>query len=663
MRIKTISVIIFILLFTISSTIKANEEDGEVYLNKEGMTLDSLISIVNNPIISYKEKMDIFYMCNYKRNSQQEKQTSAINTLLSESKLNKDINGILYCYVYLADLNNEWNHEEQFNKYIDSAEIYSEKATNPLALAAYHYTKGTQAINAPYGKKEGYKQFEKAIEYYSQADSIQDISYILYNLTAYTTNQPDSLFSKRLIGKVESILQKKYSPFIDFSLSTMKSDLYIIYFNATENECMLDSAIFYEKNRIALYYSNTGDLPDELDYDILQSYLLIAEYCSMKKEADWKYINDCIEKARSIGYLDDSYIISRIFYTEALSFFEQKKYKEAEKKIIEAEKFLSQQIDEGESMYTSETFYSDQSTYASLYSKILYKQEKFKESLEHNRKKNDLKLKIRDIETRELEYLYSTEKEERKITQLKAVNANQSKSTTMLVIAVILLITTMVLLWLWFYTAKKSIKRRSALIKAEKEEAELNLKIKEEQAVKTQLEKYEVFADYRLKELELDGKNKAMQQLLIDKEELDSQIEAFTLKIKDFELNNDKKQEQVKNDEHLNNIIIEDIAKLINKKLQNNGDYIELLNKIDGQYISALKNSYDGNLSIPYIKYCICFAIGLEIGEVSECFSIEQSSVHMVRYRLKKKFDLDNNDDLDVFLRRMNSALSSYKTT
>ena len=659
MRRETIYLIISIILFSVSSTVKAYEESNVVYLNEEGMTLDSLAIIVNNPNISYKEKMNIFYRCNYKRNSQQEKQTSAINTLLSESKANNDANGILYCYIYLADLNNEWNHEELFNIYIDSAEMYAENATNHLALAGYHFTKGTQAINVPYGKKEGYKQFEKAIEYYSQADNdIQDISYILYNLTAYTANQPDSLFSKRLIGKIESIMQKRYSPFIDFSLSTMKSDLYSIYFDATGQESMLDSAIFYEKNRIALFNSNRDELPDELDYDILQSYLLIAEYFSKKKEADWKYINDCIEKAKSIGYMDDSYIISRVFYTEAISLFEQKKYKEAEEKIKNAEAYLSMQINEGESMYTQETFYSDEATYASLHSKILYKQGNYKEAFEHNRKNNDLKYKMRNIETRELEYLYNTEKEERKIEQLTIINANQLQSTTMLIIAVVLLLATMILLWLWFFTVKKGIKRRSALIKAEKEEAELNLKIKEEQAVKTQLEKYEILSDYRLKEMELDGKNKAMKQLLKDKEELDKQIEAYTQKIKDYEINNDKKQDEVKNEEPLSSIIIEDIAKLINKKLQGNGDYIDILNSIDGQYISTLKNSYNGNLSVPYIKYCICFAIGMEIGEVSECFSIEQSSVHMVRYRLKKKFELDNNDDLDVFLRRLNSALS-----
>ena len=648
------------ILFVVPSSVTAQEDINEVYLNNEGMTLDSLYNIVNNPQISYKEKMNIFYRCNYKRNSQQEKQKSVINNLLSEGKRKNDINGILYCYIYLADLNNEWNNEGLFNLYIDSADIYAEKANNPLVLAGYYYTKGTQAINAPYGKKEGYKQFEKAIEYYSlTGNDIQDINYILYNITAYTTNQPDSLFSKRLIEKIENILQKKYSPFTDISLSTMKSDLYNIYFNVLGTEHMLDSAIFYEKKIIDLFYSNRDILPEELDYDILQSYLLIAEYCSMKKETDWKYINECVEKAKSIGYTDDSYIMSRIKYTEALSLFEQKKYTEAEKKIIEAEILLSEQINEGDPMYPPETFYSDEATYASLHSKILSSMGKYKEALEHNRKNNNLKLKMRNIETRELEYLYSTEKEEIKIEQLKVINANQLKSTTMLILATILLIATMVLLWLWFYTVKKSIKRRSALIKAEKEEMELNLKIKEEQAVKTQLEKYEVLSDYRIKEMELDGKNKAMSQLLSDKEDLDMQIEAYTKKINDYERINDNKQELVKNEEPLNNIIIEDLTKLINKKISQNKEYIETLGKIDVHFISILKNAYNGNLSVPYIKYCICFAIGMEIGEVSECFSIEQSSVHMVRYRLKKKFGLDNNDDLDVFLRRFNSALSS----
>jgi hypothetical protein len=574
----------------------------------------------------------------------------------------KDVNGILYNYTYLAFLHNEFHNNELLNRYIDSADLYADNATHPLTLSRYYYTKGTQAINVPYGKKEGYRQFEKAIDYFDQTDKeAQIISYDIYNIAVYTANQPDTIFAKRLIRKVENILQKEYSPFIDFALSTMKSDYYSLYFNATKQENMLDSAIFYEQKRICLYYSDENKLPTELDYDILQSYLLIAEYCSLKKTPDWDSINDYIGKAKSIGYTDDSYIMSRIKYTEAISLYEQKKYNEAERRLVEAENYLSKQIEEGDVTYPAETFYSDESVYANLHSQILLSKGDYPKALKYNRIKNDLNLKMCNIETRELEYLYNTEKEEHKIEQLKAINANQIKSISTLILIAIMLVVTIALLCLWFYTAKKSIKRRSALIKAEKEEVELNLKIKEEQAVKAQLEKYEVLSDCRLKEMELEGKNKTMEQLLKDKELLDKQIEAYMQKINEYERINDKKQEYIKSEEPLNKLIIEDIKKLITKKLSNKKDYIESLCRLDKQYISLLKNAYNGNLSIPYIKYCVCFAIGMEIGDVSECFSIEQSSVHMVRYRLKKKFELDNNDDLDVFLRKMNNPLSSVK--
>ena len=653
MRKKTYAIIFFAISLTVSSFILAQEDNISLYLNNDGMTIDSLYDIVNNPKIPYKEKMKVFYRCNFKRETQQDKQLSLINTLLSESKQKKDMNGLLYGYVFLADLHNEWNNNDLFNLYIDSADLYAEQANHSIALAAYHYTKGSQAINEPYGKKEGYKQFETAINYYSK--SIYEIpyfDYILYNITIYIANQPDTTFTKRLIGIVEDILQTDYSPFIDFSLCTMKSDLYSSVFYANRQESKLDSAIFYEKKRIGLFETNRDILPKKLDYDILQSFLLIAEYCSMKNAPDWAFINDCIEKAKAIEITDDAYILSRINYTEAISLFEQGKYFEAEKQILNAEQYLSKQINEDETMYPPETFYSDEIAYADLHGKILVAAGRYKEALVHNKKMNDLRQLMRQIETRELEYLYNTEKEEKKIEQLIISNTNRIQSTSLLIITALLLVGVIALLFLWFYAMKKNAKRRSVLIKTEKEEAELNLKIKEEQAIKAQLEKYEILSDFHIKEIELEGKNKAMEQLIKDKKSLDNQIDEYLQKINEYELDNEKLQEQMKDETHINLLFLADIAKLINKKISPKSQYIELLKRIDGHYVYALRNSYNGNLSIPYIKYCICFAIGMEIAEVSECFSIEQSSVHMVRYRLKKKFGLNNNEDLDVFLRQ-----------
>ena len=343
-------------------------------------------------------------------------------------------------------------------------------------------------------------------------------------------------------------------------------------------------------------------------------------------------------------------------YVEACSLFEQKKYNEAEKQIIEAEYHLSKQINEG-NMYPPEEFYPDELACADLHCRILSATGKFKEAMAYSKKMNELHQVMHTNETRRLEREFNTEKEERDIEQLIISNANRLQTTSILIIAAVLFAGMMVLLSLWFNAVKKNTKRRSALIKAEKEEVELNLKIKEEQAIKTQLEKYEILTDFRLKEIELEGKNKAMEQLLKDKETLDKQIEEYTQKMIEYELNNEQQQEeqeQEKEENPTNLKFMEDVKKLINKKLSDKKEYLESLNRIDGQYIDTLRSLYNGNLSIPYIKYSVCFAIGMEIGEVSDCFSIEPSSVHMVRYRLKKKFGLQNNDDLDVFLRRLN---------
>jgi len=650
----TNGLIVIVVALFISSFNQTQEGNLSVLLNNEGITIDSLYVMANNPKIAYKEKMRQFYRCIFKRKSQQEKQITTIQILLKESKRKKDINGLLYGYVYLADLYNEWNNEVLFQTCIDSADQIAEKATHSIALAAYHYIKGTQAINEAYGKKEGYKQFEMAIDHYSRIiNDIPYFGYILYNMTIYVANQPDTTFTKRLIHKVETIFEKEQCPFIDFSLSTMKSDFYIQCFHATKNENMLDSAIYFEKKRIRLFYENPGILPEKLDYDILQSHLLIAEYYSLKKEPDWEAINTCIDHAKAIEYEDDHYILSRINYTEALSLFAQNQFHKAEKKISRAEKFLAKQIQEGGTMYPPETFYSDEMAYANLHYNVLLATGRHREALEYNQKMIDLKQKMREIDIRELEYLYNTEKEERKIEQLLISNANRIQSTTILIVTAILLMVVIALISLWFYAVVKNSKRRSALIRAEKEEAELNLKIKEEQAIKAQLEKYEILSDFRMKEMELEGKTKMMEQLIKDKDYLDKKIELYTQKINDYELDSERQQGQNKEESSVNLKYIDDITKLINKKLSKKKEYILLLSRINRSYINTLRNAYAGNLSIPYLKYCICFAIGMEISEVSECFSIEQSSVHMVRYRLKKKFGLNNNDDLDIFLRRL----------
>ena len=153
-------------------------------------------------------------------------------------------------------------------------------------------------------------------------------------------------------------------------------------------------------------------------------------------------------------------------------------------------------------------------------------------------------------------------------------------------------------------------------------------------------------SDFRLKELEIIGKTKDLEQLYSNKEELDRQVELFRQKVEALE-------EHIKQDNKesidLQHVIIEDLQRLLSKRLSGE-KYKEMLEILNKSYVDTIVTMSNTNLSVSYLKYCVCFAIGMEISEVAECFNIEQSSVHMVRYRLKKKFGLKNDDDLSLFL-------------
>jgi len=170
-----------------------------------------------------------------------------------------------------------------------------------------------------------------------------------------------------------------------------------------------------------------------------------------------------------------------------------------------------------------------------------------------------------------------------------------------------------------------------------------------------QLEKYEALSDFHLKEAELLVKDKDLEQLYRDKAELDRQVESYRRKMEDYEqsLNTGAKSINSAKD-----VIVNDVISLLENKLRDSRQYTERLREMHPSGIDLLRQRCGGNLSVSYAKYCLFFAVGVDVYDIADCFDIEQTSVHMVRYRLKKKFALGNEDDLDEFLQ---AALFSGK--
>jgi hypothetical protein len=188
-------------------------------------------------------------------------------------------------------------------------------------------------------------------------------------------------------------------------------------------------------------------------------------------------------------------------------------------------------------------------------------------------------------------------------------------------------------------------------IEAEKKEALLQLQAKEEQMEKSLTERYEVLSNFHIIEMELIGKTKEIEQQRKENEELEKEMMSYRQKMETYELMMNKEK-----DANFNtlNVIMEDIKRIINKQPESiyKNEYLQSINLIDQSFIEFLRTKSEENISISYMKYCICFAIGMSITDVAHFFCIEPSSVHMIRYRLRKKYKLGDDEELGLFFRQ-----------
>ncbi|MDR2149106.1 MAG: hypothetical protein LBE91_21920 [Tannerella sp.] len=262
--------------------------------------------------------------------------------------------------------------------------------------------------------------------------------------------------------------------------------------------------------------------------------------------------------------------------------------------------------------------------------------------------KKDEELKKNAI--KELELKTAAEAKDNEYRQLKRDREYNERRNKLLWVISVLLGLGAVFFVLYNSSKRKNIARQIALMNAEKEEANLQLKLKEEQAVQSELQKYEVLSQFNLKEQELHGKLEDFEQLRKEKELLDRRIEDYRQSIEAFESSVEK---SVSENNELQREITEELKLHIKKYLPDTEEYVKNIENIKDDFVDNIQKTIDGNLSRQYLKYCICFAVEMTVKDVSDCCFVEQSSVHMIRYRLKKKFNLGNDDNIDLYLKKL----------
>lgn len=215
-----------------------------------------------------------------------------------------------------------------------------------------------------------------------------------------------------------------------------------------------------------------------------------------------------------------------------------------------------------------------------------------------------------------LEAKFQAEKKAEKVKLLQQQNVFQKKQVRLyLTIAIVAIIGVLAL----FVAYRFKLKYSRQLEKSKKEEtARLQAEHKLVQSQKEQLQK-EIMA----RSLQVEHKNELLQ----------------TLKEKLLEKAGKQPAEQ--------------LGKIINEELRLDQDFEHIhseLQELHPEFFNRLKEKANQKLTQLDLKYCSYLYLKLSSKQIAVLMNVEAKSVRMTKYRLKQKFGLPKEDDLNEFL-------------
>ena len=560
------------------------------------------------------------------------------NKLLEESSKQSDTEGMFFAFCSMANLFFCKMDRGGVDKYLNLAEKYLEQVVNKSNLAFYNRLKAQYVQRyLPDRMPEAVNNYQISLSLYDKAGTKgkeDEIAIILRNLSMDAFIRNDSAYINKSVRKLKEIRHYHISPIVEFYYLDVKSTLFNVFHHYSSEDRFLDSTVFYLRKCLELHDKRL--LPSAFDYLCLYLYTIVAETISMKKNPDFAVIDSLLSIA--VNNNIDSLGMARVFQIKARNFFNRNMIDSAEMMALKSQSYL-------ESGRINDDYLLEKRNIDFL--RAIYEiRGDYKQVIDYNNLWDKKTEEVRANEVKKLELQFEVEMKESELKRLSAEGLYHENLNKLYILACTLLCFATLFLIFYFELKKRNLKSQIALIAAQREEAELKVKLQEEQTVKMQLEKYMALSDFRLKELEIIGKTKDMEQLYKDKEELDKQVELFRQKVEEFEVSVEQEQQE-SSDIHY--IVMEDLRRLFSRQ-PSGSKYIEKLEQLNKSYIGSISKKCVGKLTITYLKYCVCFALGMGSNEVSECFNIEPSSVYMMRSRLKKKFGLGNDDDLSRFL-------------
>lgn len=406
------------------------------------------------------------------------------------------------------------------------------------------------------------------------------------------------------------------------------SSMYLARYRKTKQTSMLDSTLLYLNKSFGLHRSHpkkvSGDTFVITCINMANYYLEFStESMEVRKKKAFHYLQLAEGKLQKEEASSEKWI--NVFGIK--SGFAKK-----EGDISLAERYLLQGLS---------LLVSDKGNYFKLEYRvnkelagIALKRNDLKSALEYQERSEELLKKSFDeqqlLNAQKLEIQYETEKKDQQLKLLKERETFRKKQNYLYGgIALALLFGLAFMFISYHFKLKYSIEREEKL-KREKEESEhrANLQLKFEREEQSRLIAEQELSEIKRQQLE---KEALANSLLI--EHKNGMLQQIKSKIKEGDTG---KIQKLLKEEMLLTANFEDIKVQIQEVHPN---FFNRLNQLAVRKLTPLD-----------LKYCTYLYLKMSTKQIAQTLHVEPQSVRMFKYRLKQKFDLGKEADLDTFL-------------
>ena len=451
----------------------------------------------------------------------------------------------------------------------------------------------------------------KAIKLYESIEQYNKISMCLYSIAINLLQTRDIAALRKVIEQMQQNIENQSSTTALYSLYAVQSAYYsILTEDFPENAAFKDSSLWVSQNKIHLIENRRDELSKRIVFawDYYNMAFFYEKVYPDSYDSVYYFLNKALveTEGRSKNTIIEVEISVYTLYAEL--HFKQKNYEQAEKDMLHALSLLEQVQDNNTVVVEFSETYKFLAKYYETVNRPAEALKYHKLLLENEAKRYDSD-KIAAMD--DMLVKYETEKKEVQIETLTK-EKQAAHRILLLTVSLIAMLLIALLIFIRFYQLRRKNLQQSiyeAALLAELKQNELEQNLQEKERLQKQYDRLE-------------------KQAARNKEKAESY---------NAELTHIKQQLEQKPTKAMADKLSDWVSKSPMRRT-NKDNYLRQLSELDVEMLERGFLSARDKISNMDMKYIICFAIDMEVQDMSLLFNVEPASIYTVRYRIKKKF-------------------------